>query len=201
MNFLAHLLLSGNQPDWVVGGFLGDFVKGPLKGECPIGIESGIQLHRKIDRFTDQHSCIKQCRQFFSPDMRRYAGIITDISFDHFLAKHWHLYDDRELADFNMQALGILNTCPTPLPTNAQAFIERMTSHNILMRYSNADAIPPILKRTAQRLSRPTPLLNSGAQFFQHYEALEDQFFQFFPALQKFSKQTREELEQHFRAQ
>ena len=35
MNHLAHLLLANDDLNLLVGGFLGDFVKGRLKGERP----------------------------------------------------------------------------------------------------------------------------------------------------------------------
>ncbi|KKM01805.1 hypothetical protein LCGC14_1790730, partial [marine sediment metagenome] len=49
MNYLAHIYLSGDHPEVMVGGLLGDFVKGPLRGQLPRAIEEGIALHRKID--------------------------------------------------------------------------------------------------------------------------------------------------------
>ncbi|MGA2151478.1 MAG: DUF479 domain-containing protein, partial [Geobacteraceae bacterium] len=51
MNFLAHLYLSGDDPELLVGNLLGDFVKGRLSGNFPDGIERGIELHRRIDSF------------------------------------------------------------------------------------------------------------------------------------------------------
>jgi len=195
VNFLAHLLLSGDEPDWIVGGLLGDFVKGPLKGplkgQYSSGIEAGIRLHRQIDLFTDQHPHIKHCQTFFGPELRRFSGIIVDIGFDHFLAKHWHRFDDRELTEFNSEVLTILNQYRSRVPDNASLFIERMTSHEILLRYRDAEAIPQILKRTGQRLSRPTPLIESGEQFLQQYSRLETVFFEFFPELVAFALKQR----------
>ena len=53
MNYLAHILLSGDNLDIQVGGLLGDFVKGPLQGQYPEKVEQGIALHRKLDVYTD----------------------------------------------------------------------------------------------------------------------------------------------------
>jgi acyl carrier protein phosphodiesterase len=35
MNFLAHALLAGDDPALIVGGVVGDWIKGPLPGALP----------------------------------------------------------------------------------------------------------------------------------------------------------------------
>ena len=55
MNHLAHLLLAERSNGLLVGGFLGDFVKGRLKGDRPTAIEQGIKLHRYIDHHQYKH--------------------------------------------------------------------------------------------------------------------------------------------------
>ena len=194
MNFLAHLLLSGDHPDWIVGGFLGDFVKGRLKGHYPPDVEAGIQLHRKIDLFTDQHPLLKQSHTLFTPELRRYSGIITDISFDHFLALHWARYDERPLTEFNALILEVLNNPPITLPDNAQLFLERISSRNILLQYRLPEVIPMVLQKTSQRLSRPNPLAYSGEQFIEQYDSIEAIFFDFFPELEQFARKQRIQL-------
>ncbi|MBV1913823.1 MAG: DUF479 domain-containing protein [Pseudomonadales bacterium] len=191
MNFLAHLQLSGDHPDWIVGGFLGDFVKGRLKGQYPREVEAGIQLHRKIDRFTDQHPLLKQCHTLFTPELRRYSGIIVDISFDHFLARHWARYDERELTTFNTLILDILLKPPIPLPDNAQLFLQRMVSRDILLQYRLPEVIPFVLQKTSQRFSRDNPLSHSGEQFVKQYDALEILFCEFYPELEEFARNQR----------
>jgi len=41
MNFLLHMLLSGNDEQILVGNFMGDFVKGPLTDRFPERIKQG----------------------------------------------------------------------------------------------------------------------------------------------------------------
>ena len=42
MNFLAHLYLSGNNDDLLIGNFIADSVKGLKKNGYPDGIKAGI---------------------------------------------------------------------------------------------------------------------------------------------------------------
>ena len=67
MNYLAHFHLSHGNDDWMTGALLGDFVKGPLKGERSKALEQGILLHRKIDAFTDRHPQLNATQQLFDP--------------------------------------------------------------------------------------------------------------------------------------
>ncbi len=55
MNFLAHLYLSGNSEELLIGSFIADAVKGSnFEGYHP-QVVKGIKLHRCIDTFTDSH--------------------------------------------------------------------------------------------------------------------------------------------------
>ena len=53
MNFLFHMLLSGNDEQLLVGNFIGDFVKGPLQERFEPRIRQGVMLHRQIDSYAD----------------------------------------------------------------------------------------------------------------------------------------------------
>ena len=55
MNYLAHVFLQRSSPELMVGGMLGDFVKGALGARYSPGVCAGIALHRAIDRYTDAH--------------------------------------------------------------------------------------------------------------------------------------------------
>ena len=59
MNYLAHLHLSGPDPDCRTGNLMGDFVRGRLYASrleaLPPGYGQGLRLHRFIDHFTDTH--------------------------------------------------------------------------------------------------------------------------------------------------
>jgi acyl carrier protein phosphodiesterase len=73
MNYLAHIALAGDNPEYQVGGLLGDFVRGPLIGKYSAAIEAGITAHRKLDAHVDQQPEIQAFLQRFSRPMRRYA--------------------------------------------------------------------------------------------------------------------------------
>src|SRR5690349_12341831 len=100
MNFLAHIFLSGDDPEIMVGNFIGDFVKGRnLDDRFSSGIVKGIELHRAIDEYTDSHPVVAQSKNRLRPKYRHYAPVIVDVFYDHFLAKNWKNYHPTSLED------------------------------------------------------------------------------------------------------
>ena len=89
MNYLAHLYLAKDSTESMIGGILGDFVKGSGKEQYPDKIKKGIELHRKIDSYTDSHPMTQASRRLYRPPWRRFAGVIVDLCCDHFLYRHW----------------------------------------------------------------------------------------------------------------
>jgi acyl carrier protein phosphodiesterase len=55
VNYLAHAYLSFDDPEVLTGNMISDFVKGKKKYGYPPRILAGIDLHRAIDEFTDDH--------------------------------------------------------------------------------------------------------------------------------------------------
>ncbi len=101
MNFLGHLSLAWPDPELMVGGFLGDFVKGPLnKAEFPSKIEAGIRLHRRIDARSDSHPSIAELKSDLPKEWSRYAGILADLYCDHLLSNPTNQLLDRPTNQF-----------------------------------------------------------------------------------------------------
>ena len=71
MNFLAHIFLSGNDEEVMIGNFIADAVKGRDYLGYSDGIVKGILLHRRIDAFTDSHVVVGQSKQRSRPKYRK----------------------------------------------------------------------------------------------------------------------------------
>ena len=81
MNYLAHLHLADKTETSLVGNLMGDFFKGSIdQANLPEALSLGIQLHRKVDSFTDAHPFVKSLKRQM-PEHRRYGGIIIDVLF------------------------------------------------------------------------------------------------------------------------
>lgn len=161
MNHLAHLLLSGNNDHLRLGGFLGDFVKGRQTGTRPATIELGIRLHRAIDAYTDQHPAVTACRLALPNDLRRVSGIVTDIAFDHVLAKTWTQYHHQSLQRFDqLTFVSLLKPSHHPFfPEQALLTCQRMRDFKSLLRTQDDDFISRSLIHIGTRL-------RGGQRFF-----------------------------------
>ena len=89
MNFLAHVFLAGDDPALQAGGVLGDFCTPAEAAALPAAVRAGIDLHRRIDAFTDRHAVTRRSCARVSATRRRFAGILVDVFYDHHLAVHW----------------------------------------------------------------------------------------------------------------
>ena len=110
MNFLAHAYLGGKVAEHRLGGFLGDFVKGPLDnapGGLPAEVLAGVELHRRLDSFAETHPAFCHSRERISPARRRVAGIMVDLFYDHFLARDWAEWSALAAGDLPDQELAV----------------------------------------------------------------------------------------------
>lgn len=156
MNYLAHLYLAKRDPGLLVGGFLGDFVKGQLNGEIPHNIERGIRLHRAIDRFTDHHPLMPACREVLPKGSRRVSGIIIDVVFDHFLALSWADFSEIDLAAFDRETFERLLAAETRpyFPSVALNMCLQMQARQSLLRSLDPQFVETSLVSIGRRLRR-----------------------------------------------
>ena len=158
MNFLAHFYLAEPNGEHISGGLLGDFVKGPLTGKYPAGIEDGIRLHRHIDRITDAHPNQKLIRKSLPKKYSRYSNIIADVLCDHTLSNHWSDLHDQNIASFSAFCYTELTRYEHLFPERAQRILERMGTGNWLCRYHETDFIFSVLSRIGSRIRFENPL-------------------------------------------
>lgn len=183
MNYLAHALLAGDHPADRIGGVIGDFVKGPLDplpaGLGP-GLAAGVMLHRRIDSFADTHPAFLRSRGRVSAARRRVAGVMVDMFYDHFLARHWAQFSEQALGDFTADTYRMIAAHPEPLPPSFGPVFERMRAHDWLANYRDVAVVALALDRMAEfRLRRPNPLAT--------YAGLEADFLDFLPDARAFA--------------
>lgn len=186
MNYLAHFHLARAHDDWLVGALLGDYVKGPLRGELPAGWEQGIRLHRKIDAISDRHPLRAQLAAALPPAWRRYAGIVLDVCCDHWLSRQWQLWHAQPLPQFAAEVYRVLQQHHDTLPVSSQRFAQRLRDYDMLNAYHDWDAVPATLQRIGTRLRHANPLLTAsddlavaarpmGDAFHHYYQSLQDE--------------------------
>lgn len=180
MNYLAHFHLAGPAEGALVGALLGDYIKGPLRGELPAEWEAGIRLHRHIDALSDNHGLRAKLATALPSAYRRYAGIVLDVCCDHWLSQHWAALADQPLPAFATQVYAVLERHAHNFPERPQRFVERLRAYDLLCGYGEWEAVPATLQRIGMRLSKDNPLRRAGADIRPAADAVAAEFPAFY---------------------
>lgn len=183
MNYLAHIYLSGDSEEIKVGNFIGDFVKGKQHQQFPEQVAYGIMLHRRIDSFTDQHSSVREFIKLLRPGYGKYAGIVTDVFFDHFLAFNWSDYSVDSLHQFTKNAHAIFLSNFGLLPFQVKQFLPILIYHKRLESYAKRENLFTVLEIMSRRTSLPANSEWAMQTLNQEYDQFESLFRSFFPEL------------------
>ncbi len=196
MNYLAHLYLANDTPESLIGNLLGDFLKGVDKKQYSIYIQQGIELHYKIDAYTDSHPIFREAKRLISTERRKYAGVLIDVFYDHFLAKHWTSYSSMSLKGFSQKVYAVLWNNQSLLPDTIRKVLPHMIEQDWLVSYQEIGGIEHALNRLAQRAKKGNLLIGSVEELKAHYEELYLSFKIFFPELVSYVKE-QSSLEEH----
>ncbi len=173
MNYLAHLYLADSSDDCQLGTLMGDFIKGPLSKELPPGVYRGLHQHRQLDRFAQTHPAFRRSKSRLATELGHYKGILIDIFYDHFLARHWEFYSSQPLEDFAQQTYVLLERHFCRLPPGLQRVVPHMIRDNWLVSYRQKSVIGQVLERLSARLRRPNPLAAGLPELEKNYAGLE----------------------------
>lgn len=183
MNHLAHVWLAGDDPEAIVGAVLGDFWRGPPDPDWTPGLAAGVRLHRRIDRLTDAHPAVVEARRSFDPPLRRYAGVLLDVWFDHLLAANWERHVYEPLGDFAARIDATLATAPAALPADFHRYRRRMAEVDGWRAYRHREHVDRVLARLAHGSRYAHPLGDGGAALVARADVLEDAFERLLPDL------------------
>lgn len=176
MNYLAHLYLSGDSDDIILGNFIGDFVKGNRYLEYPEQVAYGIRLHRSIDSFTDQHSHVQEFATLLKPGYGRYSGIVADVFMDHFLASNWPFYSVHTLRQFSKHAHAVFLSNFGLLPFKVKQFLPFLIHHKRFESYAHRENMFQVLEIMSCRTSLPKNSEWAIAMLHQEYDQFEALF-------------------------
>jgi acyl carrier protein phosphodiesterase len=198
VNYLAHLFLSPDDPELLLGSLIADFTRGRLETlarDWSPGVMRGIALHRQVDRFTDDHPRVMRARRRISAPYRRYSGIILDILFDHFLCRYWSEFTRRDRDEFIRDVYRLLEQRRAQLPAPLHALVPRMRREDWLGSYRDLEVVGLVFERMATRLRQPNELGGALVEVRRHYPELAEDFRYFFPELIDFVQRQQEQMD------
>jgi len=189
LNFLAHIYLSGDNEELMIGNFVADYVKGNKMYDYPEGIRKGIELHRKIDFFTDHHSITSRSKDPLRGKYRHYSGVLVDLFYDHFLAKNFPDYSTLNLTDYTLITYEKLSRRKSDLPDGVQHFLPIMIERNWLLSYASLEGINRVMTGLSKRVNFENRMDEAIHDLKTGYPAFEADFSEFFPELITFVQQ------------
>lgn len=194
MNFLAHLYLSGADEELIIGNFIADHVKGKAMFEYSDGIQSGILLHREIDAFTDSHPVFLQSKDRLAMKYRKYAGVIVDMFYDHFLSANWSEYAEESIDDFTKRMYRIIIKKFLILPAKTKRMIPFMAKDNWLKSYGEITGLERALKGMERRTPFQSGMGDAVKDLQQDYDLYQNEFRLFFSEIVDFSAKKRDQI-------
>jgi acyl carrier protein phosphodiesterase len=194
MNFLAHAHLSGDNDYILIGNFVADAVKGNGLLDYHQDMQKGIRLHRRIDTFTDTHPIFKESLKRVRPDFGKFAGIVVDIYYDHFLAKGWSNYSDRKLTSFASHVYKVLQHNYKMLPARTKRILPFLVTQNWLVGYANLDDLRLVFYGMDRRTGFKSGMNRAVEVLEIQYDSLKNDFERFYPLLQDYASKELEQL-------
>jgi len=186
MNVLAHIYLSGDSDEVIIGNYIGDYVKGRDYLKYPEQVRKGIIIHRNIDAFTDKHPVVHRSKILFSKKYHKYAGVVTDILYDHFLTKEWDFFSRRPLESVTYQFYRAMVNNYEILPDKVKDRIPFFIINNWIEAYRTSKGLKSVLRAMSRRTSLPNEARYAIKTFKKNYYSLNDDFMEFFPQLIEF---------------
>lgn len=190
MNYLAHAFFSGNDPQILTGNMIGDYVKGSSALESfPEKIKIGIEWHRALDEYSDQHIAAARAKNYFRPEYGLYSGAFVDVMLDHFLANDPQFFPkEKELLDFTQSVYQTLNEFQDFLPTQYLHLLGFMQRENWLYSIRTLRGLEEALQRLVRRMKYENDSTTAYQIVVKHYYELNQIYFEFIADVEKFVK-------------
>lgn len=189
MNFLAHAHLSPDDKDIRLGNFIADSVKGRKYMHFNDDIIKGILLHRNIDTYTDKHPVVFNSRSIVREHFGKFAGVVIDIYYDHFLARNWSEYSDEDLADYTSSLYKYVTSRFFILPAKIKRILPFMIAQNWLCGYANFNDLSRVFYGMDRRTGKISGMNNAVDVLKKNYDSLYSDFRVFYPDLQNNTKE------------
>lgn len=176
MNYLAHAYFSNNNNELLIGNFIADHIRGNNLSSYNTGIIKGIELHRAIDTFTDNHPAFKASKRLFYSGFEKHSGILIDIYLDHYLANNFTHFSNINLTEFATSAYTVYENNRSVLPESSNMFLDYVIKNNIYQAYAQIEGIEKVLYHLSHRIKHNTWLNKSVNLFLENKPELESNF-------------------------
>ena len=185
MNYLAHALLSPEDPIVLMGNLWGDLLKPRDYPELSPKLLEGISRHKEIDRYTDQHEAVNGIVRLLRPSQGKYTPVVADVLMDYMLSKFWHQYRDEPIEVFCRNIYITVYENLDLIPERLHPRINRMLGHRWLESCKDKDRMQNTLVMLSKRVSFENNIPNALDPYEQYEADMDVLFGGFFEDMQK----------------
>ena len=179
MNFLGHIYFSGNDYRLMQDNLFGDFVKGSDLSQYPMEIQKGIQLHREIDTYIDNHPDVRELMHFLYEPLPKIAGIAIDLFFDHLLAKNWESFHSSPLTSYTKAFYQNLSFDTEVYSSEFLFVLKKMKEHDWLSQYAGLEGLKKACEGVSSRISFENELKNAVPVFIENEPYINEIFVKY----------------------
>lgn len=183
VNYFAHIFLSGYNERLMFGNFIGDIIDVRNIERLDLEVQSGIELHRFIDAYTDAHSATQNSIVLFKEKHGPYSGVITDIAYDYFLSHNFELYSEKEFNEYSAWVYHSIERLYNQYQSILPQFIPKMVRNKWLNVYSNYHDLNRVYHTMKKRVSKPQYFENVIPTIQEHQSQMENNFHLLFQDL------------------
>lgn len=180
MNYLAHALLSSEDPLILMGNLWGDLLKPRDYEFLDPSLIKGIQQHRRIDAYTDQHKAVDEIVRLLRPYQGKYTPVVADVLMDFILSKFWDQYHQDPIEAFCHATYNIVNEHLHYIPDRLHPRINRMLSHRWLESCKNRERMKSTLEMLSKRAAFENTIPEAMLPYDLYQEQMDGLFKQFF---------------------
>jgi acyl carrier protein phosphodiesterase len=189
VNLLAHFFLSQQSNELLFGNFIADGLPRSRFSQYSALVVEGIEHHHFIDTYTDTHDLVKSALLAIRPSQGKYAPVVLDILFDHFLAKYWEQFSSLSLEVFAQDVYSRLAKYRNEMTERKKITFKYMVEFNWLVAYASTEGLHRALKGMHRRAAFSSQMDSALNDLLPQFVYLEGLFQSFFPSLQKESSQ------------
>ncbi len=189
MNFLAHQHLSFQVLELQIGNFSADFLRGIDFKSLSDDVLKGVELHRKIDAFTDAHPAIQEGVSLLKPHQGRYSSVVMDVYLDYFLAKHWLAFNEVSLEEWSSKLYKSFSDNRLLFPAKTREALDSLVTNDWFTSYGNKKGLFYPFHFMKKRLSFENRMEFAIEDLTLLESQLEPLFFAFYPEAMKMSKE------------
>lgn len=171
MNILAHLALSGTDPEKRFGNFIGDGIKGRQLDALSSGIREGVLIHRFIDSRSETDFTALGMRRILASRIGIFAPIALDVLFDHVLALQWEIWYRKEFRAYIEQVYRELEPRMGEMPPRQAGMTPYMIRYDWLYGYRSEEGVDRSLSGLGSRITS-SPDLRPALDVFKQNRAL-----------------------------